>query len=125
MPEAAIEHAQAAGDYDRVARLILELQQPAWASGRVETVLHWMEWLRDVTAAEPYGAFAAHGSLFAACSAGRARPSAGWPPRNVRPPLGFSRTGARCKARSPTCAHACAAMASPKCGVMRNSPGTG
>ena len=44
MPEAAIDHAQAAGDYDRVARLILELQQPVWASGRVETVRRWMEW---------------------------------------------------------------------------------
>jgi LuxR family transcriptional regulator, maltose regulon positive regulatory protein len=63
MPEAAIEHAQAAGDYDRVARLILELQQPVWASGRVETVLRWMEWLEDVTAAEHFGAIATHGSL--------------------------------------------------------------
>src|SRR5690348_17047119 len=37
MPEVAIGHAQAAGDYDRVARLILEMQQRVWASGRVET----------------------------------------------------------------------------------------
>ena len=63
MPETAIDHAQAAGDYDRVARLILELEQPVWASGRVETVRRWMEWIRDVTAAEYYGAIAAHGSL--------------------------------------------------------------
>jgi len=63
MPEAAIDHAQAAGDYDRVARLILDLQNPVWASGRVETVRRWMEWLRDVTSAEYYGAIAAHGSL--------------------------------------------------------------
>ncbi len=63
MPQAAIDHAQAAGDYDRVARLILELQQPVWASGRVETVLRWMEWLRDIPSAEHYGAIAAHGSL--------------------------------------------------------------
>jgi LuxR family maltose regulon positive regulatory protein len=63
MPEQAIGHAQAAGDYDRVARLILELQQPVWASGRVETVLRWMEWIRDVTSAEHYGAIAVHGSL--------------------------------------------------------------
>ncbi|MGA9833240.1 MAG: LuxR C-terminal-related transcriptional regulator [Trebonia sp.] len=63
MPEAAIDHAQAAGDYDRVARLILELQQPVWASGRVETVLRWMDWLRDVPSAEHYGAIAVHGSL--------------------------------------------------------------
>jgi LuxR family transcriptional regulator, maltose regulon positive regulatory protein len=63
MPEAAIGHAQAAADYDRVARLVLELAQPAWASGRVETVLRWMEWLRDITSAEHYGAIAVHGSL--------------------------------------------------------------
>ena len=63
MPEAAIGHAQAAGDYDRVARLILGLQQPVWGSGRVETVLRWMEWLRDVPSAEHYGAIAAHGAL--------------------------------------------------------------
>jgi LuxR family transcriptional regulator, maltose regulon positive regulatory protein len=63
MPETAIGHAQAAGDYDRVSRLILELQQPVWGSGRVETVLRWMEWLRDVPSAEHYGAIAAHGSL--------------------------------------------------------------
>ena len=63
MPEAAIGHAQAAGDYDRVVRLILELQQPVWASGRVQTVLRWMKWVRDITSAEHYGAIAAHGSL--------------------------------------------------------------
>ncbi len=63
MPEAAIEHAHAAGDYDRLARLVLELQQPVWASGRVETVLRWMEWLRDITAAEHFGAIAVHGAL--------------------------------------------------------------
>jgi len=63
MPEAAIEYAQSAGDYDRVARLILELAQPVWAGGRVETVLRWMEWLRDITSAEHYGAIAVHGSL--------------------------------------------------------------
>ncbi len=61
--EAAIEHARAAGDYDRVARLVLELAQPVWAGGRVETVLRWMEWLRDRTSAEHYGAIAVHGSL--------------------------------------------------------------
>ena len=66
MPEAAIEHAQAAGDKDRVARLVLELQQPVWASGRVETVLRWMEWLDGATSAEHYGAIAVHGSLILA-----------------------------------------------------------
>jgi len=63
LPEAAIEHAQASGDYDRVARLVLGLAQPVWAGGRVETVLRWMEWLRDRSSAEHYSAIAVHGSL--------------------------------------------------------------
>ena len=44
MPEAAIDHAQHAGDADRVARLVLQLANPVWASGRLDTVLRWMEW---------------------------------------------------------------------------------
>src|SRR5262249_18926782 len=63
MPETAIDHAQAAGDYDRGARLVLELQQPLWAVGRVQPERRWMEGIRDVTAAEHYGAIAVHGSL--------------------------------------------------------------
>ena len=38
-PETAIEHAQAAGDAELVARLVLNWMQPVWASGRVDTVL--------------------------------------------------------------------------------------
>jgi LuxR family maltose regulon positive regulatory protein len=34
LPEAAIDHAQAAGDHDRVARLVATLAQPAYAAGR-------------------------------------------------------------------------------------------
>ncbi len=45
MPEAAIDHAMAAGDAERVARLVLNVMQPVWASGRIDTVLGWMEWL--------------------------------------------------------------------------------
>jgi LuxR family maltose regulon positive regulatory protein len=63
MHEAAIEHAQPAGDIDRVARLVLTEMQPVWASGRVGTVLGWMEWLEDKTEAACYAAIAAHGSL--------------------------------------------------------------
>ncbi len=66
MPETAIGHAQEAGDYDRVARLVLEVAQPVWVSGRAETVLRWMESLRDITSAEHYGAIAVHASLICA-----------------------------------------------------------
>ena len=39
LPESAIEHAQHAGDADRVARLVLKVANPVWASGRLDTVL--------------------------------------------------------------------------------------
>ena len=65
-PERAIGHAQAAGDADRVARLVLQWMQPVWASGRVETVLGWMEWLEDKTWVEQYSAIAVHGALILA-----------------------------------------------------------
>ena len=63
MPEAAIGHAQAAGEADQVATLVLELMQGVWASGRADTVQRWMEWLRDRPSAAHYAAIAAHGAL--------------------------------------------------------------
>jgi LuxR family maltose regulon positive regulatory protein len=47
LPETAIDHAQAAGDADRVARLVATLAQPAYASGRVETARRWFKWFED------------------------------------------------------------------------------
>ena len=66
MPEAAIEHAMAAGDAERVARLVLNVMQPVWASGRIDTVLSWMEWLENRTEVEHYSGIAAHGALILA-----------------------------------------------------------
>ncbi|HJW64582.1 MAG TPA: LuxR C-terminal-related transcriptional regulator, partial [Actinomycetes bacterium] len=63
LPELAIDHAQAAGDTDRVARLVLEVMQPVWASGRVDTVLRWMEWFEDQRLIERYPAVTVHGAL--------------------------------------------------------------
>jgi LuxR family transcriptional regulator, maltose regulon positive regulatory protein len=62
-PDEAIEQAQAAGDVDRVARLVLDRMQPVWASGRVETVLRWMTWFDQGRGIERYPAIAAHGAL--------------------------------------------------------------
>jgi LuxR family transcriptional regulator, maltose regulon positive regulatory protein len=62
-PDEAVEHAQAAGDVDRVARLVLDRMQPVWASGRVETVLRWMTWFDQGHGIERYPAIAAHGAL--------------------------------------------------------------
>jgi LuxR family transcriptional regulator, maltose regulon positive regulatory protein len=61
--ETAIEHAQAAGDADQVARLVLKVMQPVWASGRVDTVLRWMEWFERGQLMERYPAVAVHGAL--------------------------------------------------------------
>jgi LuxR family maltose regulon positive regulatory protein len=44
LPEMAIDHAQAAGDADRVARLVADRAQPAYAGGRVDTALRWLQW---------------------------------------------------------------------------------
>jgi LuxR family maltose regulon positive regulatory protein len=61
--ETAIGHAQQAGDDDRVARLVLELANPAWAGGRLDTVLRWMEWISGNDLVERHPAVAVHGSL--------------------------------------------------------------
>jgi LuxR family maltose regulon positive regulatory protein len=63
LPEMAMTHAQAAGAGDEVARLILELAQPVWASGRVETVVRWMEWLERLGLVDQHPAVAVHGAL--------------------------------------------------------------
>ena len=63
MPESAIDHAQTAGEADMVARLVLQLANPVWASGRSDTVLRWMEWFEANHLIEQYPAIAVHGAL--------------------------------------------------------------
>jgi LuxR family transcriptional regulator, maltose regulon positive regulatory protein len=41
MPEVAIDHARAAGDADRVARLVLDTAPRAYAGGRRDTAIRW------------------------------------------------------------------------------------
>jgi len=77
MAEAAVGHADAAGDTERVARLVLELMQPTWASGRVDTVRTWMELLDDRPRVPVYAAVAAHGALIMALL-GQARDAERW-----------------------------------------------
>jgi LuxR family maltose regulon positive regulatory protein len=47
LPETAIDHAQAAGDTDRVARLVWKLAMPAYGAGRVDTTRRWFGWFED------------------------------------------------------------------------------
>ena len=77
LPEAAIEHAQHAGDAERVARLVLKVANPVWASGRLDTVLRWMEWFSANDVIEQQPAIAVHGALIYALSAGGRRRTLG------------------------------------------------
>ena len=62
-PQGAIAHAQHAGDAVRVARLVLNAMNPVWASGRMETVLRWIEWFPTKVQIEDHPAIAVHGAL--------------------------------------------------------------
>jgi LuxR family maltose regulon positive regulatory protein len=54
LPELAVDHRQAAGDADQVARLVGELAFPAYAGGRVETARRWLRWFEDQGLIERY-----------------------------------------------------------------------
>jgi LuxR family transcriptional regulator, maltose regulon positive regulatory protein len=54
MAEVAIDHARAAGDDDRVARLVATLAQPAYAAGRADTARRWLQWFEDQGLVERY-----------------------------------------------------------------------
>ena len=77
LEETAIDHAQAAGDADQVAWLVLKVSQPVWVSGRVDTILRWMEWFEREHLMERYPAAAAHGALIFALL-GRATKAEQW-----------------------------------------------
>jgi LuxR family transcriptional regulator, maltose regulon positive regulatory protein len=63
LTEAAIKHAQHAGDPDRVARLVLRHSPRVWAGGRLDTVLGWVEWFSTNGLIESHPAIAVHGAL--------------------------------------------------------------
>ncbi len=65
-PEIAVDHAQAAGDADRVARLVLQLANTVWSSGRADTVHRWLQWFDDHDLVGRYPGIAVHGSLMLA-----------------------------------------------------------
>ena len=77
MAEAAIQHADSAGDTDRLARLVLELMHPVWLSGRIDTVRAWMDLLDSKPLVPVSSAVAAHGALIFALL-GRAREAERW-----------------------------------------------
>jgi LuxR family transcriptional regulator, maltose regulon positive regulatory protein len=63
MPENALDHAQAAGDADTAARLLVQLCNPVWASGRNDTVRRWMDWFEANDLIERHPGVAVCGAL--------------------------------------------------------------
>jgi LuxR family transcriptional regulator, maltose regulon positive regulatory protein len=63
LPDVAVDHAQAAGDADQVARLVATWAQPAYAGGRVETVQRWFGWFEERALVERYPLVAALGAF--------------------------------------------------------------
>jgi LuxR family transcriptional regulator, maltose regulon positive regulatory protein len=63
LPELAIDHAQAAGDADQVARLVESLAFPAYASGRAQTARRWFQWFEDQGLIERYPLIAMQGAF--------------------------------------------------------------
>jgi LuxR family transcriptional regulator, maltose regulon positive regulatory protein len=62
LPEAAIEHASAAGDVDEVARLVSTFALPFYRSGRVVTVERWLSGFDEPEVLLNYPAIAAFGA---------------------------------------------------------------
>ena len=119
LEETAIDHAQASGDADQVARLVLQLMQPVWASGRVDTVLRWTEWFERKQLMKRYPAVSVHGALIFALL-GRATKAEQWAAATERAsPTVDSPTAARWRATWPTCGPSCAATGSTRCDATR------
>ena len=63
MSEMAVDHAQAAGDVDRVARLVASATVPTYAGGRLDTCRQWFEWFEDHKLIERYPQVAVLGAV--------------------------------------------------------------
>ncbi len=72
LPEAAIEHASAAGDIDEIARLVSEFALSYYRSGRVVTVERWFRQFDDPKLLGRYPAIAGFGAFVGAL---RGRPA--------------------------------------------------
>jgi LuxR family maltose regulon positive regulatory protein len=95
LPEAAIEHAQAAGDADRVARLVATMTQPAYAAGRVDTARRWLAWFEQRGLVERYPSVAVLGA-WAQALVGRPAAAERWADAAEHPiPAPDSQPGAR------------------------------
>jgi LuxR family maltose regulon positive regulatory protein len=89
LPETAIAHAQAAGDPDRVARLVTTRTQPAYAGGRVETARQWLAWFEDQGLIQQYPSVAVHGAWLEALG-GEPAAAEHWAAAAEREPAGVA-----------------------------------
>ena len=62
-PALALEHAQAAGDADRAARLFVQVAQPTYGAGQVDTVMRWLRWFEVRGLIEEHPQLAVLGAL--------------------------------------------------------------
>ena len=62
-PALALEHAQAAGDADRAARLFVHVALPTYGAGRVDTVMRWLGWFEVRGLIEEHPQLAVLGAL--------------------------------------------------------------
>lgn len=64
-PEKSIDHAQAAGDADRAARIFGQIAQSVYVEGRTETIERWITWFHERGLFAQYPHVAAMGALVA------------------------------------------------------------
>ena len=125
LPETAIDHAQAAGDTDRVARLVWELALPAYGAGRAR---HHPPLVRLVRGPGPArtlpGRWPCSGPGCRPWSVSRRRPSAGPTRPNTGRSRGRCRTAAPARATWRCCGRCCAATAWTGCGPTPRPPWT-
>jgi LuxR family maltose regulon positive regulatory protein len=62
-PDRAVRHARESRDPDRVAALVGQEAIPAYAAGRVETCLSWLQWFDDHQLLEAYPSVAVLGAV--------------------------------------------------------------
>ena len=122
MPETAIDHAQAADDADRVARLVAGVAQAAYGDGRVDTARRWFGWFGSAGCS--CGTHRSPSSVrrWRRCWDTRLRPSTGPTPPSVDTSRGRSRTAARWMAGWRISAPFSVETVWPRCGPMPRPP---
>jgi LuxR family transcriptional regulator, maltose regulon positive regulatory protein len=133
LEEVAVDHAQAAGDADRVAQLVATLVFQTYNSGRVETIQRWLGWFEERGLVERYPTLAVAGAWFQTL-VGRPAAADRWADAAERgmtarpPPTPLARCrpmAAQQRATWRCYVGCCAATASAGCGLTPRLPWPG